>query len=84
MRHRKIRTLYLNLHAMDAWKRESYPISVGNSILGHYDFIAISERMEESMVVLQMVLGLKTSDNLCLNTKRQGGFDGGGYKNQCH
>jgi hypothetical protein len=87
MRHRKMKNFYLNLHAMmdDAGRKQvSSPISVGNSILKHYDFIAITERMEESMVVLQLLLGLQTSDILYLNAKRQGGFDGGGYKNQCY
>jgi Sulfotransferase family len=32
------------------------------SILGGYDFVGVSERMDESLVALQLLLGLETSD----------------------
>lgn len=37
-----------------------------NSILRDYDFIGVTERMDESAVALQMLLGLKTSDVMYL------------------
>ena len=52
-------------------------------IIDGYDFIAIMERMNESAVVLQMLLGLKTIDILYLNAKGSGGYDAGGYKGKC-
>jgi len=48
-----------------------------------YDFIGVSERMLESLVVLQLILGLNTSDILFLNAKTQGGFDDGVFHQQC-
>jgi hypothetical protein len=54
------------------------PVAVANKILhDEYDFIGITERMDESAVALQLLLGLKTSDILFLNSKNSGGFDDG-------
>lgn len=50
-------------------------------ILSEYDFIGISERMDETAVVLAMLLGLRLADVLYLNAKESGGYDdaqGGG------
>jgi len=58
-------------------------------ILDGYDFIAITERMDESAVALQLLLGLSTSDILYLDAKsstptdKSTGFDAGGYKGKC-
>ena len=53
-------------------------IATANQILQDYDFIAITERMDESIVALQLILNLTTADVLHLNAKSQGGFDDGG------
>jgi hypothetical protein len=84
MRHycKKI-NVYLNLraHAKDiVWKQHpsqsSLMMVLGNIILADYDFLAITEHMEESIVVLQLLLGwMKASDVLYLNAKGQGGVD---------
>jgi hypothetical protein len=55
-----------------------------NRIMNAYDFIGITERFDESMVVLQLLLHLPTSDVLYLNAKRAGSYDDGGYKNICY
>jgi hypothetical protein len=44
-------------------------------ILESYDFLGISERMDESLVVLQLLLGLQTEDLLYLSTKTSGTYD---------
>jgi len=49
-------------------------------VLRELDFIGILERLDESLVVLQLLLGLKTSDILYLNAKQSGGFD---HHNNC-
>jgi Galactose-3-O-sulfotransferase len=49
-----------------------------NNILNEYDFIGITERMEESAVVLMMLLNLKLADILYLRAKTNGGYDDGG------
>jgi hypothetical protein len=46
-----------------------------NQILRDYDFIGISERLDESLVALQMILGLKTSDILYYSAKNEGSWD---------
>ena len=47
-------------------------------IFEDYDFIAVTERMQESMVVLMLLLDLPLSDILYLSSKGSGGYDGGG------
>lgn len=59
------------------------PIQFINDILSDYNFIAITERMDESMVALMMLLNLKIADILYLSAKRHGGYDDGGGKNGC-
>lgn len=55
-----------------------------NAILHEsYDFIGLAERMDESIVALQMILGLQASDVLFLNSKTAGGYDDGSIGNRC-
>ena len=51
------------------------PFVIANSIMKEYNFVGVTERMEESIVVLQLLLGLTTGDVLFLNSKGNGGFD---------
>lgn len=46
-----------------------------NKILQDYDFIGITERLDESLVALQMILGLKTTDILYYSAKNKGSWD---------
>ena len=50
-----------------------------DSLIPSYDFIGISERFDDSLVVLKLLLGLQTSDMLCVPTKTSGNYDDG-YK----
>jgi hypothetical protein len=52
-------------------------------ILNEYDFIGITERMDESLVVLSLLLNLPLTDVLYLKAKGSGGFDDGGYRHTC-
>jgi hypothetical protein len=55
-----------------------------NDIYQQYNFIGITERMDESAVVLMMLLNLSISDILYLNAKTQGGYDdASGGKGKC-
>jgi hypothetical protein len=45
-----------------------------NEVLQQYDFIVIVERIQESLVVLQLLLGLKTTDILYLSSKLSGDY----------
>lgn len=51
------------------------PIDVVNNIMTDYDFIGITERMDESLVALAMILRLELTDVLYLSAKGNGGFD---------
>lgn len=51
------------------------PIQVANHMLDNYDFVAITERMDESLVVLAMLLQVPLTDLLHLNSKQSGRYD---------
>jgi len=51
---------------------------VMQSIVDDFDFIAVTERMDESAVVLAMLLRIPLSDVLYLAAKQQGGYDDAG------
>ncbi len=57
-------------------------VATANKILLDYDFVGVTERMEESAVALQLLLGLTTGDILYLNAKKSGGFDIGMQKDR--
>lgn len=63
---------------------DSDPIKAINEILNGYDFIGVSERMEESVVALQTLLGLEPADVLYLDSKVAGGYDDGRAGHTCH
>lgn len=52
-------------------------------LIQNYDFIAISERMEESLVVLSMILKVPLADVVVLNSKQSGGYDDGRSRRGC-
>jgi hypothetical protein len=54
-----------------------------NAIVRNYDFIGITERMDESLVVMQILLNLPTSDLLYIKAKSKGGFDDGAFNHTC-
>jgi hypothetical protein len=55
------------------------PIQAANEILREYDFIGITERLDESAVVLMMLMDLKMADVLYLTAKSNGGYDAGSH-----
>jgi hypothetical protein len=61
---------------------EGTEAEVANSILQGYDFVGVTERMHESLVALQMILGLETNDILYLKAKSSGNWDDGAANNQ--
>ena len=52
-------------------------------ILEDYDFIAVMERMDESLVVLQMLLNLTTKEILYTRARSGGGFTNGYNDRPC-
>jgi hypothetical protein len=69
---------YLRLLSIQEQKRKIRNVpTVVQQILSDYDFIGITERMDESAVTLMMLLDLKLSDILFLDSKASGGYDDG-------
>ena len=58
--------------------------AVVQSIINEYDFLGITERLDESLIALQMILNLEISDILYLSAKLNGGWDDGVYRNKCY
>jgi len=54
-----------------------------NDILTQYNFIAITERMDESLVVFKMLLGLELEDILYMSAKSSGSFTSGPPNRPC-
>ena len=79
-KEQQVHHYYLRSLAMEKlWihHNEFDPILEANKIINAYDFIGVTERMDESAVALQLLLGLTTGDILFLNSKSSGGFDDG-------
>ena len=58
--------------------------AIVQSIMDEYDFLGITERLDESLIALQMILNLDISDILYLSAKVNGGWDDGVYRNTCY
>lgn len=73
------------LHTQTKFSRHREdPVAAANAILEEYDFIGITERMDESAVLVMMLLDLPMSDILYLSAKSKGGYDdGGGPSHAC-
>jgi hypothetical protein len=61
-----------NLKKMDNYSE------VVQTIIDEFDFIGITERMDESLVVLKMLLDLELGDILYMSAKTQGSFTSAG------
>jgi hypothetical protein len=64
-------------------RRQENPFPVAQKILKDYDFIGITERLDETAVVLMMLLRVPMADVLHLSSKASGGYDDGGFENRC-
>lgn len=76
---------YIGSLSIKGYKTRSQqdPVRVANDIIRQYDFIAVTERMEESAVALAMILGIPLADVLFLKAKGQGGYDDAGGTGTC-
>ena len=78
---------YVRLLSIERRKRRLFDEQVPEliqQILSDYDFIGITERMEESAVALMMLLGLQIADVLYLDAKSSGGYDDGSHDRKCY
>lgn len=83
MKHPVFQQYYLKSLAMTPLRKIDDRIEVANEIMRQYDFIGITERMDESLVVMSMMLNVPLEDVLYLNAKGNGGFDDGRYNDSC-
>lgn len=70
---------YLRLKKVQSASREQEI----EHIMANYDFIGVSERMDESLVVLSMLLLIPIADIVVLPSKQSGGYDDGRSKKGC-
>lgn len=64
-------------------KTEERRIETTQEIINHYDFMGITERLDESLVALRWTLGLNAGDILHVSSKVNGGYDDGRYNRTC-
>ncbi|KAG7347519.1 sulfotransferase family protein [Nitzschia inconspicua] len=57
---------------------------IQTDILENFHFIGISERLDESLVALKMILNLNMEDVIGLSSKISGKMDDGGFDGTCH
>jgi hypothetical protein len=70
------------LHALR--KNRTKVIQILNrEIFQNYDFIGLTERMNESLACMVLLWNLRPQDVIVLNAKRSGGYDDGGGGNAC-
>jgi hypothetical protein len=70
-----------SLSMQDYQSNVTDPVSTADRILEAYNFIGITERMDESAVVLAMLLNVPIGDLLYLTAKGHGGYDDAGGRN---
>jgi hypothetical protein len=76
---------YLDWLSITGYKYEvSDPIRKAKHIIKNYDFIGVVERLDESLVVLAMLLDIPLGDVLYLDSKRSGGYDDGEKEKTCY
>jgi hypothetical protein len=69
---------YRALHTKGKFNRSvDDPVVAANAILEDYNFIGVTERLDESFVVLMMQMNLRMADILYLSAKERGGYDDG-------
>ena len=75
-KHQNYQSKYLDLPSSQNNKLSSST----DRIINGYDFLAVNERMEESLVVLAMLAQIPLTDVVVLNSKLAGAYDGGNGK----
>ncbi|GKY97400.1 hypothetical protein MPSEU_000698500 [Mayamaea pseudoterrestris] len=64
-------------------KEYNNPAQMIEQIFQQYNLVGVMERFDESVVVLQMLLGLDATDVMYLSAKSSGGYDDGRVKKKC-
>jgi hypothetical protein len=56
---------------------------IKEEIIDAFDFIAVVERMDESLVVMKLLFDLDDKDMIVLSAKSSGGYDDGLFREKC-
>lgn len=75
---------YLSWLTLQGYRKASSRVETTlQHILYDYDFMGILERLDESIVALQMILDIPLTDVLSVSSKLNGGHDDGQYQKKC-
>jgi hypothetical protein len=56
---------------------------IRHHVMEEYNFVALVERLDESLVVMKLLWGLEDQDIIVLPAKQSGGYDDGRFQNRC-
>jgi hypothetical protein len=65
---------YVRVLSLDYFQEDSDPVKFANQIIKDYDFIGVTERLDESLVVLKMLLNIPLADILHFDSKKSGEY----------
>jgi hypothetical protein len=65
---------YIQALSLDHFHHGDDPIDFANQILQDYDFIGVTERLDESLVAFKMLLDIPMADILHLDSKKSGEY----------
>jgi len=74
---------YIRALSLDYFHHDSDPIDFANQIIQDYDFIGVTERIDESLVAFQMLLNIPLADILHLDSKVSGKYKASYDQNEC-
>ena len=80
IQHRRFKTHYINYLRLKELKTSHEEV---DHLIQNYDFLAVSERMDESLVVLSLILKVPLADVVVLSSKEAGGYDDGRSRFGC-
>jgi hypothetical protein len=76
------------LHYIYSERKKSIVVNTPAKVIRHYvmeeyNFIALVERLDESLVVMKLLWGLEDQDIIVLPAKQSGGYDDGRFEKKC-
>ena len=80
IQHGRFKSHYVTYLRLKEFKTRQEEV---DHLIQNYDFLAISERMEESLVVLSLILKVPLADVVVLSSKEAGGYDDGRSRFGC-
>jgi hypothetical protein len=78
-----LRTAERNKKKHNVNRNDTTLLQLVMEIIDQFDFIALVERMDESLVVMKLLFGLEDKDMIVLSAKSSGGYDDGKLADKC-